>query len=216
MKRSLVLALVLSALAVPAAALEIRSDLPLWGAGESREPVWPQHFFEGDSFGCRYNIMTGDWRYRDADDQPDGGDWLRISNYGLMHCAARFGEAYRREALRGGKLELGFIVGLGDKRGPQGVERLYALQIGLHSARYVLLAAPAATPPGDQPIERFRVLDADCPRANLRKGPTIDIFRTSYCVVNDRRTMISVARAAAAKPSETWLERVGGFEPTED
>jgi len=209
MRRALTLVLALTVFSSPAAALELRSDLPLWGAGESREPVWPRAYSMPDgSFGCELNIRPGDWRYREADDNPAGPfDWVRIGQYGAFHCAARFGEAYQREALAGGVADLGFIVGLGT----HGTEELYALQIGLHASRYILLAAPSAAE--GQSVERFRVLEPDCPRRNLRKGPTIDIFMTSYCVVNERRDLVAIARDAARKPPERWLERAGDFAP---
>lgn len=210
MRRTLTLVLALSALAAPAAAQEIRSDLPLWGAGASREQVWPRHFVTEQSMGCASVLHYGDWRFREADENPNGlFSWMRISNYGVFHCAMRFAEGFRREALHGADVDLGFLVELGDA----GQERLYAFQIGLHSSRYILLAA---TPPVEgAALTRFRVLDAECPRRLMRQGPRIDIFGSSYCVVETRRDLIGLARAAARKPSERWLERVGDFDPPE-
>jgi len=214
MRRALTLVLALTALSSPAAALELRSDLPLWGAGESRERVWPEHFTDQDGLGCVLNLKPGDWRFRETDDSPNGPfDWLRISHYGVFHCAAQFVEAHRREALAGAAADIGYIIELGRADNKPGAEELFALQLGMHSSRYVLLAA--SNPAEVQTVQRYRVLEPDCPRANVRRGPTIDSFITSYCVVNDRRTLIAVARAAARKPSERWLERVGDFDPPE-
>lgn len=215
MKRMLTIALAFSSLALPAQALEIRSDLPLWGGSESRQPIWPQHFQDEYGFGCVSELKFGDWRFREADDNADGPfDWMRISNYGVFHCAARFGEAYTRDGLAHVHVELGYLVGLGEGRGASGPEQLYALQIGLHASRYLLLAAP--TPAAGAEVERYRVLDPDCPHKAVRKGPTVEIFLTSYCAVADRATLIAMARDGVRKPSDSWLERVGDFDPPED
>ena len=115
MRRALTLVLALTALSSPAAAMEIRSDLPLWGGSPSRQPVWPQHFQDEYGFGCVSELKFGDWRFRQADDNPGGPfDWMRISNYGVMHCAARVSQAYERTSLRGADAELAFLVGLGE------------------------------------------------------------------------------------------------------
>lgn len=196
--------------AAPAHAEPLRSDLPLWGAEDGPEAMWPQSFASDDGdFGCVSRLRFGDWRLvTREDDGPERVTWMRIRSYGVFHCAAVFAEAVAREALPYVHGEPGFLVDLGRAGG----ESLHALQIGLRGgSRYLLLAAQE--PAVENAAARYRVLAADCPARNVRNGPSVGVFLTSYCVVNDRRTMVEIARRAAARPSETQLEYAGDFDP---
>lgn len=211
MTRWPVLLAVAALIAGAAKADPIRSDLPLWGTGRGSQPIWPQGFSTGDSFGCVSHLRFGDWRWMERDEEDDASretQWLRISNYGAFHCAAIFQAAYRREGLEHAIADRGFLVGLGRTTGADGVEALFALQVGLNpGSRYYLLAAPVVEDGYER--RRYRLLEPDCPRSARRTGPPADIFMTSYCAVNDQRTLIAMARAGARTRSTSWLEWVG-------
>lgn len=211
MSRWPVLLAVAALIAGAAKADPIRSDLPLWGTGGGSETIWPQGFSNGDGFGCASHLRFGDWRWMEQDeddDTPRESEWLRISNYGVHHCAAMFRAAYKREGLKHAIVDLGYLVALGRATGAEGVEDLFALQVGLNpGSQYYLLAAPVMENGYER--RRYRLLEPDCSRGALRKGPRAGIFGTTYCAVNDRRTMIAMAKAGVKQKSETWLEWVG-------
>ncbi|HWK37078.1 MAG TPA: hypothetical protein VNR91_12535, partial [Sphingomonas sp.] len=56
-------------------------------------------------------------------------------------------------------------------------------------------------------LKRFDVLQCDCPRANVRKGPSLDILQTRYCAINSKAALRALARRMVERPplaTLTW------------
>ncbi len=147
--------------ASPTASLEqdlpLRSDVPLRLEDET-DDVTPRSFVSEDSIGCMSFLKFGDWRqtFNKGEFWTPAPVWWRVSNYGIIHCAAVFSSSSERNGPRGG-FEFGFFVRLGHDE-TVNVD-LYAWEIGLRTgSSYLLLAAL----PSDKIPENFMVLDADC------------------------------------------------------
>lgn len=195
LKLALVAALFMTLSAVPAparageAADLIHSDAPLWTPGNDK--VWPRHFTDGDSFGCVHPIKLGLWRYDAADGDFDDA-WRRFDNYGVFHCWMNVSEGPDLKSFE--KSRPGFLVQLGSAGGKE----LWVLQLGARpGSDYLLLARP----PGTGAIDRFEVLQRQCPKGRMRGGPSLDILLTRYCAINSRGEMLAFARWMAKLPA---------------
>lgn len=182
----------------------VHSDLPLYNGGED---VWPQGFYEGDAFGCASRVAFGDWLLREAGDE-DARDavWYGVANYGVFHCFALVATARSRVELEGVEARPSFFVLLGEAQAGAGpVVELWALQIGARpGSDYLLLSRP----PQEGPVERFDVLQTECPRAHLRDAGALDILLTRYCAINTRADLLRFARRMARRPPRGTLERI--------
>ena len=190
--RSISVAAILAFLsATPAAAREaelLHADTPLWAAGD-RE-VWPQHFVDGDSFGCVHSVKLGVWRYKAAGTEA-GDSWYRLSNYGVFHCWMNVAEAFEPESFETSRP--GFLI----KLGQAGARELWALQIGARpGSDYILLARPA----GRDRMDRFEVLQRECPKGQVRGGRSLDILLTRYCAINSAAQLVALAQRMAKLP----------------
>jgi hypothetical protein len=188
----------------------LHSDLPLFGHGGDNE--WPQHFNDGDSFGCTSRVAFGDWVFRKRNDaEEDYVLWYRFSNYGVFHCWANTFRANERSKLDGANFHPSFFVLLGRTSvSGQDVE-LWTIQVGARpGSDYVLLSRA----PVHGLIETFTVLQTACPRANVREGGSLDILLSRYCAVNSRGELSRLARRMARRPPLGTLTRVPADDET--
>lgn len=170
----------------------IHADEPLWRPGD--KALWPQHFSEGDSFGCIHHLRLGIWRFvatkaEEADAPDESHDtFYSFGNYGVFHCHMNIAFGYEPDKFETSRP--GFLVKVGDA----GSTELWALQIGARpGSDYMLLSREPSTPA----IERFNVLQQDCPRRKVRGGPRLDILSTRYCAVSSKRELLTIARRMA-------------------
>jgi hypothetical protein len=192
LKLALAAAILMAFSAAPARAQEaelIHSDAPLWTPGNDK--VWPQHFTDGDSFGCVHRIRLGVWRYEATDGDFDNA-WRRFENYGVFHCWMNVSDGDEPGSF--GESRPGFLIQLGDAGGRE----LWALQLGARPGSDYLLLARSA---GAGAIDRFEVLQRRCPAAQMRGGPSLDILLTRYCAINSRSEMLAMARRMARLPA---------------
>lgn len=177
----------------------IHSDVPLYGA--AMDNVWPQHFTDDDgSFGCSSKMAFGDWRLKLDENKQH---WWRVSNHGVFHCALLFRSAPNTEGLSKAAFRYGFLVRLGNGKLKSKAVELWAFQIGtLPGSDYVLLARE----PSGLLIKSFKALQMKCPRANVRTGPSMDVFRSSYCAINSRTDLLTLARSMLKLPALGTLE----------
>lgn len=210
-----ILALSLLGLAYPSHAsaeedLELSSDLihadvPLWGL--EHEDIWPQHFSTNEpefSFGCTSRVAFGDWALMST--EPDFDDeWVRLSNYGVFHCALIHSRDSDRERLDKARFEYGFVVRIGEIKVRDHKLELWALQIGTRTGSdYTLLSRE----PADGVVKQFTVLQRKCPKARMRRGPSLDQWRTEYCAISSKTEMIAFAKAMARLPALATMRLV--------
>ncbi len=190
----------------------IHSDLPIFGRGGENE--WPQHFFDEDSFGCASRVAFGDWVLRETgEENDDAAQWYRFTNYGVFHCWANTFRAYERERLNGADFHPTFFVLLGTAQIDGESVELWAIQIGARpGSEYLLLSRG----PDDGLVDRFNVLQTQCPRANVRDVGSLDILLTRYCAINSRAELIRLARRMAQRPPLGTLARVANAEETSE
>ena len=179
----------------------IHSDLPLFSAATAE--VWPRAFSGDDSFGCVSRASFGDWALRETDDEAgEVSQWYRIRNYGAFHCFALLAKSDERQVLDGAEPRPMFFVLLGTVHTSGGETEIWALQIGVRpGSEYLLLSRP----PGQDPITAFDVLQAQCPRANVRDAGNLGILLTRYCVLNSRADFLRFARRMALRPRQGTL-----------
>lgn len=205
MRRLLLPLLIGLAAASPVSAQSLlHSDTPLFA---DVDDPWPRHFFDADGFGCSSMIPFGLWKRTEA---AEGGeeppfDWLRIDNYGVLHCAYIVLQS-DGEPKDWNNAEYAWIGELGEADGPDGDPlRLYALQLGFRpGSSYLLLARK----PGKDMTRRFFVLNWDCPPGWSREGKSTDVWRSDYCAVPHLAGLRRIARAAAKAPPAATLEYV--------
>lgn len=161
------------------------------------EQVWPRSFSEGEgkdwSFGCESRVAFGDWRFTpNAQDEYADPWWLRVSNYGVFHCAANLFEADEREELDDGQFSRGLfaMIGEGSVKGREW--EIWVLQEGfVPGSDYLLLARE---PGGEDLVKAFTVLQSRCPRKSLREADGMDVWRTRYCAIESRAELLALAR----------------------
>ncbi|WP_442678667.1 hypothetical protein ACSBM8_14280 [Sphingomonas sp. ASY06-1R] len=183
------------------------SDLPLWA--DDQDHMWPRAFQDAQSFGCATKIRYGNWRLDSAERDMEPR-WYRWTNYGAMHCFMWSGGPTTKNALPKTSAEPSFLIDLGALPGSNDAIELWALQQGSRpGSNYILLSRTRQ--PGI--ITSFDVLQRGCPPENLRKGPQLDILKTSYCVFNSRAALIDTARRMARRPPLgrlTWQSKAKG------
>jgi hypothetical protein len=186
----------------------LHSDLPIFGRGGDNE--WPQHFSDGDSFGCTSRVAFGDWVFRERDAEvEDDVLWYRFSNYGAFHCWANTFRADERAKLDGADFHPSFFAFLGSTRVNGRDAELWVVQIGARpGSEYLLLSRD----PAEGVIEKFNVLQTACPRGNVRNAGSLDILLTRYCAINSRSELVRLARRMAQLPPLGTLARL----PAED
>lgn len=178
----------------------IHSDLPLFRDGGDN--MWPQPFYNDDSFGCVSRVAFGDWVLR----EPDGENsaWYRIENYGVFHCWALLGSTYERQQLDGAELKPTFFVFLGEIDTPAGERELWAAQIGARPGSDYLLLARS---PAEGLIDTFDVLQTRCPHGATRDAGSLDSLLTRYCALNTQGELMRLARQMAQLPAVGTLSR---------
>lgn len=172
----------------------IHSDLPLFR--DSGENMWPQPFYDDDSFGCVSRVAFGDWVLR----EPDGEEsaWYRVQNYGVFHCWALVGRTYERQQLDAAELKPTFFVLLGEVDTEEGERELWAAQIGARpGSEYLLLARS----PAEGLIQSFEVLQTRCPPGTTRDAGSLDIIITRYCALNSQAELVRLARQMVQLPA---------------
>jgi len=182
----------------------LHSDLPIFGHGSDN--VWPQHFYDEDSFGCTSPVGFGDWVFQKTNAEVESDvQWYRFSNYGVFHCWANTSRAYERTRLDDADFHPSFFVFLGKTSVDQRDIELWTIQIGARPGSDYLLLSRA---PANGVIEKFSVLETACPRTNVRDAGSLDILLTRYCAVNSRTELIRLARSMAKRPPLGTLTRV--------
>ena len=187
-----------------AEAQSLRSDSPLWTYETRPDPdLFPAPFFDDDSFGCSVPLGLGLYRVTYVtDDAEEDETFVRIKNYGAIHCALTFGTAHDREDVDTAFEDFAWLIVLDEIRRPDGTdEHLLALQIGVRAgSRYVLLRRQGAglSAPLDE-------LDWKCPVRAERRTASIDIWRQDSCIVSSKAELRRMARMAARRPVvATW------------
>ena len=182
---------------------DIHSDLPLFTF--DWDDFWPRGFVDEDSFGCFTKVSYGDWQFTPTELHYDDGYWIRISNYGVFHCAANIQTAGERAELDDGDFSRGFFALLeqGAKLNDEQWE-LWVLQDGFaRGSDYILLARPSG-PEGL--VEKFSVLQRRCPSGMVREAEGLDVWQTRYCAINSQADLISLAQAMLKLPPLGRLE----------
>lgn len=168
----------------------IHSDVPLWGTGPE---VWPQHFTNGDEFGCTSRIALGDWKLTESEDETS---WWRLTNYGVFHCAVVERRSDERDDLKSARWSHSFIIRIGTI-GTADRRELWVLQSGTRpGSDYTLLMRTL----DKGTIKTFTVLQRRCPAGSVRKGPSLDAWITSYCAINSQGELLALARKMARLP----------------
>ena len=171
----------------------IHSPVPLYTF--DWEQVWPRGMVpDADTIaGCESRVAFGDWRFtpKEEDEYADPW-WLRVSNYGVFHCAANLFEADEREELEEGEFSRGLFAVIGEGRTEGRAWELWVLQKGfVPGSDYVLLAREAE---GGDLVRRFIVLQRRCPRGSMREASGMDGWTTRYCAVENRAELLALAR----------------------
>jgi len=109
--------------------------------------VWPRGMVpDADTIaGCASRVAFGDWRFTpNLEDEYADPWWLRVSNYGVFHCAANLLEADEREELGEGEFSRGLFAMIGEGSTDGRAWELWVLQKGfVPGSAYVLLAREA-------------------------------------------------------------------------
>lgn len=186
----------------------IHSDLPLYTF--EWEDFWPRNFYRGEgddfTFGCESRVAFGDWQFiPNPIDEYLYGWWLRIDNYGVVHCAANLYHANERDALADGEFSRGFFVRLGKARRDGHDWELWAIQEGMvPGSDYVLLARESR----DGLIEEFSVLQRRCRENSMRRSEGLDVWNASYCLIKSRAELLAVAESMLVLPPLGTLSRI--------
>jgi hypothetical protein len=183
----------------------IHSNLPLhtfeW------KDLWPRNSHSGETFGCSSRVGFGDWRFSAAaTDEDKQGYWVRLDNYGVIHCAAIIRTTEKREDLGKAEWAYGFFVRLGTARVGADHWELWAIQKGMRPGSEYTLLARAAGQAGL--VTEFRVLQQRCPRGRLLEVEGLDVWSTRYCAINSRRELLALARQMMRLPPLGIIERV--------
>ncbi len=186
----------------------IHADVPLWGIED--KGIWPRSFSDGESFGCSHRVALGDWKIVSYEQEES---WSRIRNYGVFHCASIFSHADIKEELKTTRTEYGYFVELGFIKIAGKEKRLWAVQQGTRpGSRYTLLLQTSE----DGTVSSFDVLQSRCPKTNWRKGPNMDVWPVSYCAINSRDELISLARKMAILKPVAKMEWIADAPKEED
>jgi hypothetical protein len=199
MKRFVLALAIVSVFGGVAQAQSLRSDSPLWTYQNERDAdLYPQAFFDDESFGCSVPFRVGDYR-RIATTEDEDDTFIRVGNYGVMHCALIYGETYDRDDVADAFEDYAWLIDLGELNDGEG--RLLAFQIGVRTgSRYVLLRQR-----GSGLSSSFEELDWKCPVNAEHRVARIDIWTQDVCVVASKADLRRIASTAARNPAAaTW------------
>ena len=192
---------------------QIHSDLPLYTF--EWEDLWPRNFRSETSFGCSSRVRFGDWKFTpNPADEYGYEHWIRINNYGVVHCAANFRSADDQTELEDGYFERGYFVRLGTTERSGRTIELWAIQTGtVPGSDYILLSRAAS----DDAVTQFDVLQVRCPPSKLRSVEgEFDVWLTSYCAINSRDDLLALAVAMLDFPPYESLAFIPPPEPDSD
>ena len=174
----------------------VHSDLPLFD--DKTEQMWPQSFYDGDSIGCVSKVASGDWvMHENGGNTSDISEWYRIDTRAAFECSTAFARADDRADLDEATSRPSFFILLETTAlGGTDVE-LWVAQIGARpGSDYLLLSRPKA----EGIVKSFTALQAQCPKAHLRKGPSLHGFITHYCSINSQADLQRLARRMVQRP----------------
>ena len=195
--RSLAAAVMLIGLVIAghAESQTLRSDLPLWHDDQGAEDIYPQNFFNEDTFGCEHAIWPGLYTFTPTDGERYPEVW-RLQNYGVVHCAIVYGLGDTVDEAASNFISHAWIVKLGEARQDEQIVRLLALQIGVRQgSEYVLLAHRV----DDDSAPVLDVLDAPCPANARRDQARIDLWSADNCVISSQDMLRTMAREALGR-----------------
>lgn len=182
----------------------IHSPVPLYSF--EWEGTWPRSFRSDNDFGCSSRVAFGDWHFVPA--YPDGSEtehWERFSNYGVFHCAAMIRSSDEQSELKEANSDYGLFVQIGTAKLGSANWELWVVQRGFRpGSQYTLLARE----PGTGMIERFNVLQQQCPPGTQLEAKSMDIWKTRYCAINSRADLTALARRMLKLPHRGTLTRV--------
>ncbi|MAP96503.1 MAG: hypothetical protein CMK07_16280 [Ponticaulis sp.] len=182
----------------------IHSDIPLFTTEE--DELWPQSFVSDDSFGCTSIVRSGDWRFNLVDTYDP--EWMRLENYGVMHCWLNYWSDYQRGELGVADPRPAFFIHAADVEIEGVAIELWAIQIGARpGSDYVLLSR---SPTDD--ANSYVVLQKACPRSAIRKAGYLSVLRTDYCAINSKQELIELMKDMAELPPAGRLTFVGESE----
>ena len=181
----------------------LHSNLPLYTF--KWEQLWPRGFSDDDGFGCTSRIAFGDWHFTPASgNEFEDESWERYENYGVFHCAAIIRTADVQKDLDDAKADYGFFVRLGLARLGQEEWEIWAIQVGtLPGSQYRLIARKAEN---EGLIKEFQVLQQTCPPGTHMEAKGLDIWRTRYCLIDSRETLLKLGHEMLRRPHRGQLQ----------
>lgn len=183
----------------------VHSPLPLYTF--EWDDAWPRSYTAPDIIaGCTSRVAFGDWQFQPNSDNEFGNPyWIRVSNYGMFHCAANLLVARAQGDLDDGEFMRGLFVRIGEGRAGGITWELWVLQEGfIPGSSYTLLARKKGV---EGIIEEFTVLQRRCPQANIRKVSGMDIWSTRYCAIDSRAELLALSRRMLHEPPLGILAR---------
>lgn len=168
----------------------IHSDLPIYTF--NYEDVWPRSFVpEGSIAGCTSRVAFGDWKFTPNPSDEDADSWwLRISNYGVFHCAANLRVSDERDVLDEGEFSRGLFVRIGEEESDDPQHEFWVLQEGfVPGSDYLLLARGV----DEDLVQSFTVLQRKCPIGAYREVMGMDVWTTGYCAINSDHDLYRLA-----------------------
>ena len=176
-------------------AVRVHSDLPIYTF--NYEDVWPRSIRSQESdrivlrFGCTSRVSFGDWKFTPNPSDEYGDEWwLRVSNYGVFHCAANLRHADTINDLENGEFSRGLFVRIGDEDVDEPRRELWILQQGfVPGSDYIFLARDL----NEERVTSFTVLQRRCPIGAYREVLGMDVWTTGYCAINSDTDMFRFA-----------------------
>lgn len=172
-------------------AAQIHSDVPIYTF--NFEELWPRAIEGSEDViaGCTSRVSFGDWKFT-PNAKSDGDDvwWLRISNYGVFHCAANLHNADEREGLDDGQFSRGLFARIGVEDVDDPKRELWVLQEGFAPGSDYLLLSRVVN---EDLVTSFTVLQRRCPIGAYREALGMDVWTTGYCSINSDTDMYRFA-----------------------
>lgn len=192
-----------------AQAQSLRSDSPLWTYETERDPdLYPEFFFDSESFGCSAPFRFGDYRrVSTTEDEPEL--FIHLAIAGLQHCALTYGQTYVRNDVSKAFDDIAWLIDLGELQSSD--NRLFALQIGYQAgSRYILLRRRGTTL-----SSQLEELDWRCPMDAERRVAQIDVWTQDVCVVASKAALRRIARTASRRPASAAWEILQNDDPAD-
>ncbi len=115
----------------------------------------------------------------------------------MLHCAANFYNADKREDLEEVTFTRGLFVRIGDEDVDEPKRELWVLQEGfVPGSDYLLLARDS----NEDLVTSFTVLQRRCPIGAYREMLGMDVWTTGYCAINSDTDMYRLANAMLKLP----------------